>query len=89
MDFHGQQMLKNIMNFNIHKNIAYIDSGLLYMGAFKEKGANMTIDKNIYWHSKLGADGIVFRYENITHWRARGYDINGVLEDPLFTDPEN
>lgn len=75
--------------FNIHKNIAYINSGLLYMGAFKDTDADMTIDNNIYWHSQKGADGIVFRYENITQWRARGYDINGFLEDPLFTDPEN
>jgi hypothetical protein len=59
------------------------------MGAWNDKEANMTIDNNIYWHSKLGADGIQFRYENLTQWNAKGYDVNSHIEDPLFTDPDN
>ena len=81
--------IKEYHEFTIHKNILYIDSGLLYMGAWNDKEANMTIDNNIYWHSKLGADGIQFRYENLTQWNAKGYDVNSHIEDPLFTDPEN
>ena len=81
--------IKEYHEFNIHKNIAYIDSGILFMGAWNDDEANMTIDQNIYWHSKLGTDGIAFRYENLEQWRAKGHDINSYLEDPLFTDPEN
>ena len=80
---------KEYHEFTIHKNILYIDSGLLYIGAWNDKEANMTIDNNIYWHSKLGADGIQFRYENLTQWNAKGYDVNSHIEDPLFTDPDN
>jgi len=80
---------KEYHEFIIHKNILYIDSGLLYMGAWNDKEANMTIDNNIYWHSKLGADGIQFRYENLEQWNVKGYDINSYIEDPLFTDPDN
>ena len=59
------------------------------MGAWNDNDADMTIDKNIYWHSKLGADGIQFRYENLEQWNAKGYDVNSYIEDPLFTDPDN
>ena len=75
--------------FNIHKNIFLVTTGILMVGPWNDAKADMTIDNNIYWHATKGKDGITFRYENYTQWKAKGYDVNSVIEDPLFTDHEN
>ena len=74
--------------FNIYRNIFLVTTGILMAGPWNDENANMTIDHNIYWHATKGKDGIVFRYLNYTQWKARGYDIHSIIEDPMFTNHE-
>ena len=74
--------------FNIHKNIFLVTTGILMVGPWNDEKADMTIDNNIYWHATKGKEGIKFRYLNYTQWKARGYDLNSLIEDPMFTDHE-
>ena len=75
--------------FNIHKNIFLVTSGILMAGPWNDINVNMTIDNNIYWHATKGKDGITFRYLNYTKWKERGYDIHSLLDEPYFTNHEN
>ena len=72
--------------FNIHKNIFLVNTGILMVGPWNDLKANMTIDNNIYWHATKGKGGITFRYLNYTQWRARGYDKNSIIDDPYFSN---
>ena len=81
--------LKQYHEFNIHKNIFLVNTGILMVGPWNDNDANMTIDNNIYWHATKGKEGITFRYDNYTKWISRGYDANSLIEDPMFTNHES
>ena len=74
--------------FNIHKNIFLVTTGILMIGPWNNNDANMTINNNIYWHATKGKEGITFRWDNYEQWISRGYDIDSLIEDPMFTDHE-
>ena len=74
--------------FNIHKNIFLVTTGILMVGPWNDESADMTIDNNLYWHATKGKEGIKFRYLNYDEWTKRGYDIHSVIEDPMFKNHE-
>ena len=79
---------KEYHEFNIHRNIFLVNTGILMVGAWNDQPTNMTIDNNIYWDATKGEEGILFRYLNYIQWKELGYDLNSIIDDPMFTDHE-
>jgi len=53
---------------------------------------NSLIDRNQYWHpNKTGTIFIDLASsgKTIAQWRALGFDVNGSVADPGWTDPAN
>ena len=75
--------------YTIENNIFLVtENKLMGGGGWNNEPTNMTIDNNLYWHVKNGAEGFLFRYKNLTQWQALGYDLNSLIEDPMFTNHE-
>ena len=80
---------KEYHEFNIHKNIFLVTTGILMVGPWNDEDADMTINNNLYWHATKGKDGIKFRYLDFDQWKERGFDTNSIIADPMFKDHEN
>jgi hypothetical protein len=46
-------------------------------------------DFNLYWNINHPSDFLVTENLGMEEWKQEGYDLNGVVADPLFVDPEN
>ena len=80
---------KEYHEYTIENNIFLVtENKLMGGGGWNDEPTNMTINNNLYWHVKNGAEGFLFRYKNLTQWQSLGYDLNSLIADPMFTDHE-
>ena len=71
------------LSFTFENNIVFFNNGRLLGSTWKN--GNYRLDKNVYW-DELGHE---FEFAGMTfdEWKAKGYDVNSVIADPLFVDP--
>jgi len=72
------------LSFTFENNIVYWDEGPLMSGRWKE--VKIKMDKNCYWNSsgrQIKPAGLTFE-----QWRRKGHDVNSIIADPLFADPQ-
>jgi len=71
------------LSFTFENNIVFFNNGRLLGSTWKN--GNYRLDKNVYW-DELGHE---FDFAGMTfdEWKAKGYDVNSVIADPLFVDP--
>lgn len=78
------------LQFIFEGNIVYWKDGALFTGNWGQQGYRF--GGNIYWDTRFaGADpekAIRFGPWTLDEWRARGQDLNSMVADPLFADPE-
>jgi hypothetical protein len=72
------------VSFIFRKNIVMFDSGVLLTGSWAND--QYVMDHNIYWDARLGADPEAMNFAGATlpQWRARGHDVNSIVEDPML-----
>jgi len=72
---HSSQTLLN--------NIVYFSEGGLFL-----RLSELVSDRNVYWHT--GGDDVEFPGAlSFEQWQQKGCDVNSVMADPKFVDPEN
>ncbi|HOX36389.1 MAG TPA: right-handed parallel beta-helix repeat-containing protein [Candidatus Brocadiia bacterium] len=73
------------ISFRFTNNIVYWkESPLLGSNWNNDK---FVMDSNLYWNA--AGEEIKFGKFSLEEWRARGHDVNSVIADPMFVDPEN
>jgi parallel beta-helix repeat protein len=72
-------------SFTFERNIVYWKDGPL-LGSNWEGDETYVIDRNLYW--KAGGQPFDFKGSSLEEWRKRGHDLNSVIADPLFVNPE-
>ncbi|UCD48784.1 MAG: right-handed parallel beta-helix repeat-containing protein [Phycisphaerales bacterium] len=74
------------LSFTFANNIVSWKTGPLLAGRWKE--VRVAMDKNCYWNA--AGKGVDFVGLSLDQWRSDlGRDVNSVIADPLFVDPEN
>ncbi|NLO74610.1 MAG: hypothetical protein GX100_10970 [candidate division WS1 bacterium] len=68
-------------------NLVYWRTGAAISGCAYAGLRQVDFDRNLYWQAE-GRPGD-FAGGTWEDWQARGLDVNGVIADPLFTDPEH
>jgi hypothetical protein len=75
------------LSFTFERNIVFWDEGhLLGYGGWRS-GANVNLDRNIYW--RAGGKPFDFAGKTLEEWREMGRDVNSIIADPQFVDPDN
>jgi parallel beta-helix repeat protein len=78
------------LQFAFEGNIVYWNEGALFTGNWGQQGYRF--ERNVYWDGRFaGMDpekAIRFGPWTLAQWRDRGQDINSIIADPLFVDPE-
>ncbi|MBU0606939.1 MAG: right-handed parallel beta-helix repeat-containing protein, partial [Armatimonadetes bacterium] len=72
-------------SFTFERNIVYCTNPTVLGGSWKNN--NYRMERNLYWNaqgSKLEFSGLTF-----AQWQSEGRDLESVVADPLFVDPEN
>lgn len=75
-------------SFFLTNNIVYFDSGRLLGSSWRNN--RFVIDRNLYFDRRAGADPAKMDFAGGTweQWKTRGHDVNSIVADPLFVDPE-
>ncbi len=78
------------LQFTFEGNIVYWNEGALFTGNWSNQGYRF--DRNLYWDGRfVGTDpekAIRFGPWTLQEWRDRGQDLNSIISDPLFENPE-
>jgi parallel beta-helix repeat protein len=78
------------LQFTFEDNIVYWKEGALLTGNWGQQGYRF--GRNVYWDGRfVGIDpekAIRFGPWTLQEWRKRGQDLNSILADPLFVDPD-
>jgi parallel beta-helix repeat protein len=78
------------LQFTFEGNIVYWNQGSLFTGNWGQQGYRF--GRNVYWDGRfVGNDpekAIRFGPWTIEEWRKHGQDLNSIVADPLFVDPE-
>jgi len=78
------------LQFTFEGNIVYWKDGALFAGNWDKQGYRF--GRNAYWDGRFVATdpekAIRFGRWTLLEWRERGQDLNSVIADPLFVDPE-
>lgn len=71
-------------SFTFERNIVYWRRGILIAGNLSD--LHFTFDRNLYWCEGGGE----IRIGNMSwdEWRRKGMDVNSIVADPRFVDPE-
>ncbi|GMV98962.1 MAG: hypothetical protein AMXMBFR84_01020 [Candidatus Hydrogenedentota bacterium] len=72
------------ISFRFERNIVYFDNGNLLGSNWKNE--KFVINNNCYWDTS--GKGFTFANATLDEWRARGHDVNSIIEDPLFINAE-
>jgi len=73
-------------SFTFERNIVYWTTGPLLGSNWNDN--NFKLDRNVYWNA-AGKPVTFFGGLTLEQWRAkRGQDLNSIIADPLFVDPE-
>ncbi|HEX29715.1 TPA: right-handed parallel beta-helix repeat-containing protein [Candidatus Poribacteria bacterium] len=71
-------------SFTFERNIVYWRSGALIAGNLSN--LHFTFDRNLYWCEEGGE--IRIGSMSWDEWREKGMDVNSIVADPKFVDPE-
>lgn len=71
-------------SFDFVRNIVYFDEGTLLGSTWKND--NWFMDENLYWNPDPSK--IDFKGQSFEEWQARGHDLNSLIANPLFEDPD-
>ena len=78
------------LQFVFENNIVYWKDGALFTGNWGKQGYRF--GRNIYWNERFApADpehAIRFAQWTLAEWRQRGQDLDSIVTDPLFVNPE-
>jgi hypothetical protein len=72
-------------SFIFERNIVYCTNPEVLSGAWQDN--NFRMERNVYWNAngpELDFAGLPFG-----HWQAEGRDVQSIVADPLFVDPEH
>jgi parallel beta helix pectate lyase-like protein len=74
--------------YSFRRNIVYFSEGRV-VGSWNPNNRNCAYDRNLYWNASakplmFGDKGLGF-----AEWQAAGKDLNSIIADPLFLDPEH
>ncbi len=72
------------LSFTFERNIVCWREGPLLHGNWDDD--QYRLDSNLYWHE--GGGEIRFAKWSWDEWRARGMDVNSIIADPLFVNPD-
>ncbi|MBN1418738.1 MAG: right-handed parallel beta-helix repeat-containing protein [Planctomycetes bacterium] len=70
------------ISFFFEGNIVYFDGRPLLGGNWSN--GNFRMDRNVYWDAS--GEEIDFAGLSLEEWRAKGFDRNSIIADPLFVD---
>jgi parallel beta-helix repeat protein len=73
------------LSFTFENNIIYWEEGKLFQGNLNN--LNFNFDRNLYWH--VDNSEIIFGKMSWQEWQSKGMDLNSLVADPLFVDPDN
>ncbi|MBD3293327.1 MAG: carbohydrate-binding protein [Armatimonadia bacterium] len=82
----GTAMVQNVFR----RNICYRPDGealMLRSGRFTDE-VLAECDRNLYWSVGSAPEELEFIGRSLEAWREAGYDLNSLVTDPLFVDPE-
>jgi hypothetical protein len=70
------------------RNLIYYQEGLaLGSNGIESSGTNVCVfDQNLYWNAS--GQPVLFGNKTLAEWRAGGQDMNSIVADPCFIDPE-
>ncbi len=71
------------ISFIFERNIVYYDNDQLLGSNWNNKKWQM--DNNCYWNAS-GKD-VLFKGKKLKEWQKDGFDVNSIIEDPLFENP--
>ncbi len=71
-------------SFIFERNIIYLDHPVM---AGRRITENEDVEDNLYWCTT--GEEPTFCGMSLEQWREAGHDLNAVIEDPLFRDPQN
>jgi len=78
------------LQFIFEDNIVYWKAGALFTGNWKQQGYRF--GRNIYWDERFAETdpekAIRFCPWTLAEWRQRHQDLNSIVADPLFVNPE-
>ncbi|TKG94674.1 right-handed parallel beta-helix repeat-containing protein [Puteibacter caeruleilacunae] len=72
-------------SFDFEHNILLFDEGVVLKGAWEKIDIHM--DNNLYWN--VNNDEYIFNGKSFDEWKKTGHDINSIIADPQFKDPQN
>ena len=72
------------ISFFFTGNIVYFDQGNLLGSTWKN--GNYFLANNIYWDAR-GTE-VKFKDDTFDQWRAKGYDVQSIIADPLFENAQ-
>ncbi len=72
------------LSFNFTHNIVWFSTGSLLSSRWHQ--VNMHSDKNCYWDTRT--QEVRFGKASLKEWQASGKDLNSVIADPKFVNPE-
>lgn len=74
------------LSFSFTNNIVYFNQGVLLGGQWADDA--FVIDHNIYFDARSNAipAEMEFGGSSLGDWRARGHDVESIVEDPLFVN---
>ena len=85
---YGDRPPKGTINTNMsYRNIHYWKTGRLFFDRFDWPDFNTIRDYNLYFD--ITGKPIKFVNDTFEEWKAKGLDVNSLIADPLFVDPEN
>ncbi|MBI5834845.1 MAG: right-handed parallel beta-helix repeat-containing protein [Armatimonadetes bacterium] len=73
------------LSMALHRNILLYDVGHLVDNAWPR--ANCELDSNLYWNRRGNAPR--WGDLDLAAWQAKGQDVDSVVADPMFVDPEH
>jgi parallel beta-helix repeat protein len=73
------------LSFTFERNIVYFDQGALLGGNWNN--GQFAMDYNDYWDTRK--EPVRFATWSFEEWQQMGFDEHSIIEDPLFTDPQN
>jgi hypothetical protein len=72
------------LSFTFERNIVYWNAGPLLGSNWSDN--NYKMDYNLYW--RTDGKAIEFSKFKKEEWNAKGQDVNSIIADPMFVDPE-